>query len=217
MSVHLLLRMKIPSRRLILAGLLLLSLPSLQAQTPARRKYSLEISTGPGPLHSRFTNPGQYFNANYRELARKGQKAENPILQPALAVSFVFHTSEYWDFAATAGLSWNTYPITQYPAFGTTPEGAPRYDLTRGEPAGWTSSNFQPALMVSWRIHWLRCENIRLYSAFGGGLVPVTFPVPLPYLSPIGFQLGRGRLYLLGEATLSPAASFALLGLGWRL
>ena len=126
-------------KRLILIALLLSGVAAYgqEGQPSWRKTFSLEIGVAPGPLHmqSHFISPSW---EEEKALAELGQAASsNNAFHPSVSLSGVWRTGYRWETVATAGVSWSICRITQYDSFGIDPEGKPRYDLTKGTPAGW--------------------------------------------------------------------------------
>ena len=83
----------------------------------------------------------------------------------------------------------------------------------------WRESNsrVQPnAAGASVRYKWLVRDNFSMYSGLGAG-ISLGFPIPVPYVAPIGIKFGKGKIYGIVEANVSAATTFGMAGIGIRL
>jgi hypothetical protein len=80
------------------------------------------------------------------------------------------------------------------------------------------------ALFFQARCFWNPTQKVKLYSAFGGGLITDggsfymaddAHVAPVPSITPIAVRFGTGHLKFFIENTYSPAATALNLGLGW--
>ena len=197
----------------LIALFLLLGFSSVvYGQEGFRKRFSLELGAGQGPLHMQFVSPS--WSAK-KVLAEKGQRADTGDgIYPAIALSGVLRTSPRWETVATACVSWSHCRIRQYDTFGIDPQGKPRYDLTKGTPAGWKDLSPAFSLTVQERVAWNPEWKVRMYSAFGVGLSTYGL-IPLPSLTPVGCSYGGKHLYFYAEIPLSPYATFFHAGIGW--
>ena len=181
---------------------------------------SIEISTGPAPFHALLFGSLADTGENEADLAEKGRRLDTENASyPSFNLGFFLPVSSGEipiDFGLMTNFSWRRGPLLQYPVFGTDPEGRNRYDMTASTRIGTSSDNLSFALMGLFRFRWYNGDALRGYSATGLGWSTATSWIPLPYLTPVGVQLGRGALFANAELTLSPAATFCLIGLGWR-
>lgn len=205
-------------KRLILIALLLSGVAAYgqEGQPSWRKTFSLEVGVAPGPLHmqSHFISPSW---EEEKALAELGQAASsNNAFHPSVSLSGVWRTGYRWETVATAGVSWSICRITQYDSFGIDPEGKPRYDLTKGTPAGWKALSPVASLTVQCRVFWNPRWKVQAYSAFGAGFSTRTEFLPLPSFIPAGVRLGGGPLYFYAETGFTPFSSFLHGGLGWR-
>ena len=178
-----------------------------------RKSFSLEIGAAPGPLHMQ---AGPSWTEK-KDLAEQGQEAfTHDIIPPAVSLSAVWRTGYRWETLVTGCFSWIHAPVTQYETFGIDPQGKPRYDLTKGTPAGWKDLFPTGSITVQWRVFWNPQWKVQPYSAFGAGLSTATEWIPLPSLVPVGVRFGRGHLYGFLETGFTPFATIGHGGLGWR-
>ena len=124
----------------------------------------------------------------------------------------------------TGGVSWCHHKMTQYGTFGTDPHGKPRYNLKDPHFDGWRDSALAGALFFQARCFWNPTQKVKLYSAFGGGLIAAERGffladdariAPVPSITPIAVRFGTGPLTFFLENTYSPAATGFDIGLGW--
>ena len=178
-----------------------------------RKSFSLEIGAAPGPLHMQ---AGPSWTEK-KDLAEQGQEAfTHDIIPPAVSLSAVWRTGYRWETLVTGCFSWIHAPVTQYETFGIDPQGKPRYDLTKGTPAGGKDLFPTGSITVQWRVFWNPQWKVQPYSAFGAGLSTATEWIPLPSLVPVGVRFGRGHLYGFLETGFTPFATIGHGGLGWR-
>ena len=178
-----------------------------------RKSFSLEIGAAPGPLHMQ---AGPSWTEK-KDLAEQGQEAfTHDIIPPAVSLSAVWRTGYRWETLVTGCFSWIHAPVTQYETFGIDPQGKPRYDLTKGTPAGWKDLFPTGSITVQWRVFWNPQWKVQPYSGFGAGLSTATEWIPLPSLVPVGVRFGRGHLYGFLETGFTPFATIGHGGLGWR-
>ena len=178
-----------------------------------RKSFSLEIGAAPGPLHMQ---AGPSWTEK-KDLAEQGQEAfTHDIIPPAVSLSAVWRIGYRWETLVTGSFSWIHAPVTQYETFGIDPQGKPRYDLTKGTPAGWKNMFPTGSITVQWRVFWNPQWKVQPYSGFGAGLSTATEWIPLPSLVPVGVRFGRGHLYGFLETGFTPFATIGHGGLGWR-
>ena len=206
-----------------LAALLLLSATAYaqEEDPPFFKQFSVEIATGFPPIHTLLEVNGTKYDQSF---AREGKEPDmQGAWMPALSLSAVWKTSPRWEMVLTGGVSWCHHKVIQYGSFGIDPEGNPRYDLNDPHPDGWTNTPPAGSLFFQARRFWNPTQKVKLYSAFGGGLVlsgktnyvtqdRLSF---LPSITPIAVRFGTGPLKFFIEHTYSPAATGFDLGLGW--
>ena len=185
------------------------------------KTYSIELGTGLPPFFMRYM-PNSSVK---KSLAQKGQEAiGDGAFYPVISLTGVMRTGLKTEFTATVSGSWCYNNLVQYPQFGTDPNGQPRYDLTKGLPAGRLASSPTFTLMVQYRHLWNPKNAFVLYSGvgfgFSSGLMAYrgnsVYPSFLPSLTPLAFRLGGQHFYGFAECTIGPVASYVHGGLGWR-
>ena len=215
-------------RRLLLAGALLLGAAasafgqedgaSSAYINPFERSLSLEVGTGIAPAHMYVI----YMSLSYErrsEFAQYGQDADmDNAYYPEVDLSLVWRTSERWEHAFTAGVSWCHHQVLQYEEFGIDPQGRPRYNLYNGTPAGWADSS--PFASITWQARYLYNPQakVQMYSGIGLGIVTDlrTGAVPLPAITLFGIRYTTPHFYFFAEEPLNPIAILAHGGLGWK-
>ena len=162
---------------------------------PFFKQFSVEIATGFPPIHSLIEINGTRYDKSF---ARDGKEPDmDGAWMPALSLSAV----------------WN----------GIDPQGNPRYNLKDPHPDGWRDSAPIGALFFQARCFWNPTQKVKLYSAFGGGIVlggkdhffSDSLVGIVPSITPIAVRFGTGPLKFFIENTYSPAATAFDLGLGW--
>ena len=86
----------------------------------------------------------------------------------------------------------------------------------KADPATTRQTDIYGAFCTSVRYKWLVRDSFSLYSALGAG-ISLGFPIPLPYIAPIGIKFGKGKVYGIVEANVSAASTFGMAGIGIRL
>ena len=211
------------ARLTALAALLLLGVTAhAQEEEPLFfRQFSLEAAAGIAPLHTILNENALKYG---RELSDQGRApGYDGAWMPALSLSAVWSTSPRWEMVLTGGVSWCHHKVIQYGTFGIDPQGNPRYNLKDPHPDGWRDSAPIGALFFQARCFWNPTQKVKLYSAFGGGLVmsgKERFVSDnrisiVPSITPIAVRFGTGPLKFFIENTYSPAATALNLGLGW--
>ena len=211
------------TRLTVLAAVLLLSATAYaqEEEPPFFKQFSVEIATGIPPIHTLLEVNGTKYD---KMLAREGKRADlDGAWIPAMSLSAVWKTARRWEMVLTGGVSWCHHKVIQYGTFGIDPQGNPRYNLNDPHPDGWTDSAPIGALFFQARCFWNPTQKVKLYSAFGGGMVlggkDHFFSNDLigivPSITPIAVRFGTGPLKFFIENTYSPAATGFDLGLGW--
>ena len=95
------------------------------------------------------------------------------------------------------------------------PEATNQYDWNAA-PTVTRQTDVFGAFCASVRYKWLVRDNFSMYSALGAG-ISLGFPIPIPYVAPIGIKFGKGKVYGIVEANVSAATTFGMAGIGIRL
>ena len=184
----------------------------------SQRTWSIEIGVGIIPYHMTMIPT----RAIKEELAQFGQQPGTIInpYGPAFSVSGAYRVRRWTELRFTVGASWRYYELIQYSVFGTDPDGKPRYDLSDGHYLKTTSASVFSFTLQCFHI-WNPGRTAELYSGGGLGFIagkgnPLTEPIPLPELTPIGVRVGGRHLYGFTELTIGPIASLVHGGVGCR-
>ena len=188
---------------------------------PFFKQFSVEIATGLPPIHTLLEVNGTKYD---KSLAQQGKQPDmEGAWMPALSLSAVWKTARRWEMVLTGGVSWCHHKVIQYGTFGIDPQGNPRYNLKDPHPDGWRDSAPIGALFFQARCFWNPTQKVKLYSAFGGGIVlggkdhffSDSLVGIVPSITPIAVRFGTGHLKFFIENTYSPAATGFDAGLGW--
>lgn len=210
--------------RLIIATILIASSLTFQdafAQNSnnARNKsyqHSLELTTG---------YPSLIFNLELPTLSSQKQdyrpygKDIVKHFTPGLNIGYTFGWSKRWEVTAMANLHFTSYDVVQYPSLPDTDmtEPTPENYNWNAEPISKTKeSSINWAICASVRYKWLVRDAFSMYSALGAG-VSIAYPIPLPYVAPVGIQFGKGRIYGIAELNISAANTYGMAGIGIKL
>lgn len=196
-------------KRLLLAVVaVLFAAGSASAQ---ESRHAIEFTTGyPGiPI----TLEGPWFGYGMGV----GKKAVREYFQPGLNVGYTFSWGKRWEVSAQINGHFTIYDMAQYPMMPDSDPKDPDYDFKADPISTERITEFNGAAAVSVRFKWLVRENFCLYSALGGGLAFEYPELPFPYIAPIGIKFGKGRVYGLVEANITPLTSFGMAGIGVRL
>ena len=212
------------ARLTALVALLLLSASAYaqEEDPPFFKQFSVEIAAGVlPPIHTIIEVNGTKYDKSF---ARDGKEPDmEGAWMPALSLSAVWKTARRWEMVLTGGASWCHHKVIQYGTFGIDPQGNPRYNLKDPHPDGWRNSAPIGTLFFQARCFWNPTQKVKLYSAFGGGLVYGgndhyvldTLIGVVPSITPIAVRFGTGHLKFFIENTFSPAATLLDVGLGW--
>ena len=188
---------------------------------PFFKQFSVEIAAGVlPPIHTLLEVNGTKYDKSF---ARDGKEPDmDGAWMPALSLSAVWKTARRWEMVLTGGVSWCHHKVIQYGTFGIDPQGNPRYNLKDPHPDGWRNSAPIGTLFFQARCFWNPTQKVKLYSAFGGGLVlggkdhffSDGLVAIVPSITPIAVRFGTGPLTFFLENTYSPAATGFDIGLG---
>ena len=211
------------TRLTVLAAALLLNATAYaqEEEPPFFEQFSVEIATGLPPIHTLLEVNGTKYD---KALAQQGKEPDmEGAWMPALSLSAVWKTARRWEMVLTGGVSWCHHKVIQYGTFGIDPQGNPRYNLKDPYPDGWRDSAPISAFFFQARCFWNPTQKVKLYSAFGGGIVQGgkdhffsdSLVGIVPSITPIAVRFGTGHLKFFIENTYSSAATGFDLGLGW--
>lgn len=185
----------------------------ISASAQEKRKKAIEITTG---------YPSLVFQAEYPwtqgrvDLLDKGQRVEEHF-QPCLNIGYTFTKKKRWETNVVLNLHLTISDYMKYPMTSEVNEfNEPIYNFDAEPTFDHRDTDLWGALTIAFRYKWIAKENVNLYSAIGAG-ISLGFPIPLPYLAPLGIKFGKGKVYGLAELNLSPISTFGMAGIGIRL
>jgi hypothetical protein len=212
---------------LILAALMLTTSLAAQENTgdeqiapkvKFEKQHSLEITTGYPSIVHNLEYPWAYASI---KMHSRGQKYQT-YYQPGINIGYTFQWSKRWEVNAMANIHLTIMDIDQYPQLPgtgtidpTDPNSSDKFDWN-ANPTRSRQTDVYGAFCAAVRFKWIVRENFSMYSALGAGL-SLGFPIPLPYIAPVGIQFGKGRVYGIVEANISAATTFGIAGIGVRL
>ena len=206
----------------LLLSAVLLSSPAKAQPFDPEHRHSIEISTGVPPVQSLVLS-----TSSHSVQISRGFK-DTRLFIPTFNLAYTYSMNEKWDLNVVINGSGAFYRRDQYPMKEVEYRDAEGNLLNRNnEPdykAGILSSRtlysgtmYTP--MVDFRWKWMIRDNFRLYSSFGLSCVVLGnfgLFIPLPYLTPIGINFGKGHFYGLAEVNASSASTGLLTGAGYR-
>lgn len=185
----------------------------ISASAQEKRQKAIEITTG---------YPSLIFGLEYPwtqgrvDLLDKGQRVEEHF-QPCLNIGYTFTKKKRWETTIILNLHLTISDYMQYPIASSGDEfNNPNYNFDAEPTLDHRKTELYGAAAIAFRYKWIAKESVNLYSAFGAGIY-VGFPVPLPYLAPLGIKFGKGKVYGLAELNVSPISTFGMAGIGIRL
>ena len=202
--------------RIIIALASLLSVATVSVAQ--EKQHSLEITTGyPSILHN-LEYPWAYGTV---EMEWKGQTYKEHY-QLGINIGYTYQWRKRWEVNAMINVHLTIMDISQYPLLsgveGTAtsgPEATNQYDWN-AVPTTTRQTDVFGAFCASVRYKWLVRENFSMYSALGAG-ISLGFPIPIPYIAPVGIKFGKGKVYGIVEANVSAATTYGMAGIGIKL
>lgn len=179
-------------------------------------QHSIEITTGYPSLIFDLEFPWLNETVTYYEANGKLIKTH---FQPGLNIGYTFAWSKRWEVNAMANIHLTSFDVIQYPALPGMESAEPshdNYDWNAAPVSKERETDVYGAVCASVRYKWIVRESFSMYSALGAG-VSFAFPIPLPYVAPVGIQFGKGRVYGIAELNVSAANTFGMVGIGIRL
>ena len=191
---------------------------ALLSASAQEKQHSLEITTGyPSILHN-LEYPWAYSTV---EMTWNGQTYKEHY-QPGINIGYTYQWRKRWEVNTMVNIHLTIMDISQYPLLpgvdGTAtsgPEASNQYDWN-ADPTVTRQTDVFGAFCASVRYKWLVRDNFSMYSALGAG-ISIGFPIPVPYVAPIGMKFGKGKVYGIVEANVSAATTFGMAGIGIRL
>ena len=182
------------------------------------KQHSIEITTGYPSIVHFAEYPWAYRTV---EMQWNGQTYKEHY-QPGINIGYTYQWRKRWEVNTMINVHLTIMDIYQYPllpgADGSAtsgPEAEKQYDW-KADPATTRQTDIYGAFCASVRYKWLVRDSFSLYSALGAG-ISLGFPIPLPYIAPIGIKFGKGKVYGIVEANVSAASTFGMAGIGIRL
>ena len=195
-------------KRLLLVVAAIFAVLSASAQ---ERRHAIEITTGYPGIPITLERP--WFGYGWEA----GKSVVKEYYQPGLNVGYTFSWGKRWEVSAQVNAHLTAYDLAQYPMVPDCDPNDPDYDFDADPVSVERRKEYNGAAAVSVRYKWLVREGFCLYSALGGGLAFEYPELPFPYIAPIGIKFGKGRVYGLIEANISPLNTFGMAGIGVRL
>ena len=202
-------------RILIIITALIIGSVNLCAQ---EKQHSIEITTGyPSILHS-LEYPWAFGTV---EMTWQGQTYKEHY-QPGLNIGYTYQWRKRWELNTMVNLHLTIMDIHQYPllpgADGSLNEGSEAIDQYdwNADPTTTRQTDVFGAFCASLRFKWLVRDSFSMYSGLGAG-ISFGFPIPIPYVAPVGIKFGKGRVYGMVEANISAATTIGMAGIGIRL
>lgn len=182
------------------------------------RQHSLEITTGyPSILHN-LEYPWTWSSI---EMEMNGQLYDTHY-QPGINIGYTYQWRKRWEVNTMVNVHLTIMDIHQYPllpgADGSINEGSEAIDQYdwNADPTTTRQTDVFGAFCASLRFKWLVRDSFSMYSGLGAG-ISFGFPIPVPYVAPVGIKFGKGRVYGMVEANISAATTIGMAGIGIRL
>ena len=185
----------------------------ISASAQEKRQRAIEITTG----YPSVVFPLEYpWMEGERALRREGYKVIEHF-QPCLNIGYTFTKKKRWETNVVLNLHLTISDYMKYPMTSEVNElNEPIYNFDAEPTLDFRDTELWGALAIAFRYKWIAKENVNLYSAIGAG-ISLGFPIPLPYLAPLGIKFGKGKVYGLAELNVSPISTFGMAGIGIRL
>ena len=202
-------------RTLTVVTLILMSIASAFAQD---KQHSIEITTGYPSIMHFAEYPWAYRTA---EMGWNGQTYKEHY-QPGINIGYTYQWRKRWEVNSMINVHLTIMDIYQYPllpgsdgSIASGPEATKQYDWS-ADPATTRQTDVYGAFCASFRYKWLVRDSFSMYSALGAG-ISFGFPIPIPYIAPVGIKFGKGKVYGIAEANISAATTFGMAGIGIKL
>lgn len=178
------------------------------AEEGKRYGHAIEISTGYPSILFQFEYP--FFKGD------RGVVIEDHY-QPGINLAYTFSWGNRWEANALGNLHLTILDRTRYPEIPNSGYDLPEYDYDAEPISASREHNIYGAVAACVRYKWIVREKFSMYSALGVGVQLNGYPIPLPYVAPVGIKFGKGRVYGLAEVNISSANTFGMIGMGIRL
>lgn len=198
-------------RTLMILCALTIAIGSASAQ---EKQHALEITTGYPSILFQLEFPWMNSRVEINDI---GQDIGKEYYQAGINVAYTYSRKKRWETSALVNVHLTMYDVMQYPMVSPGDEtNLPQYDFYAEPTLDHRSTSVFGSLSVSFRYKWILREGFSMYSAIGAGL-SIGFPILMPYIAPVGIKFGKGKIYGIVEANLSPATTFGMAGIGIRL
>jgi hypothetical protein len=195
--------------------MLLVGMGSAFAQ---EKQHSIEITTGyPSVLHA-LEYP---WAGSTVEMMWNGQSYKEHY-QPGINIGYTYQWRKRWEVNTMINVHLTIMDISKYPLLPgvediatSGPEASKQYDWN-ADPTVTRQTDVYGAFCASVRYKWLVRDYFNMYSGLGAG-ISLGFPIPIPYVAPIGMKFGKGKIYGIVEANVSAATTFGMAGIGIKL
>ena len=191
---------------------------ALLSASAQEKQHSLEITTGyPSILHN-LEYPWTYSTV---KMTWNGQRYKEHY-QPGINIGYTYQWRKRWEVNTMVNVHLTIMDIHQYPllpgADGSINEGSEAIDQYdwNADPTTTRQTDVFGAFCASLRFKWLVRDSFSMYSGLGAG-ISFGFPIPIPYVAPVGIKFGKGRVYGMVEANISAATTIGMAGIGIRL
>jgi hypothetical protein len=177
-------------------------------------QHALEITTGYPNILFQFEFPWGTLEDELNDL---GKGVSKEYYQGGINIGYTYSWKKRWEVSALVNVHLTMYDVVQYPMLSPGDENHnASYDFDAEPTFDYRSTSVYGAISCAVRFKWLVRECVSMYSALGGG-VSLGFPIPMPYIAPVGIKFGKGKVYGMIEANVSPATTFGMAGIGIRL
>ena len=178
------------------------------------KEHALEITHGyPSVL---FQSEFMWINSRV-EINDIGQDVGKEYYQCGMNVGYTYSWRKRWELSTLVNVHLTMYDIMQYPMVSPGDEtNNAKYDFRAQPTFDHRSTSLYGSLSCAFRYKWVVRENFSMYSAVGAG-ISIGFPIPMLYLAPVGIKFGKGKVYGIVEANVSPATTYGMAGIGIRL
>lgn len=178
------------------------------------KEHALEITTGYPSILFELEFPWMNSRVEINDI---GQDIGKQHYQYGVNIGYTYSWKKRWEFTTLVNVHLTMYDIMQYPMLSAGDEThKAEYDFNAQPAFDHRNTSVYGSLSCAFRFKWLVRESFSMYSALGAG-VSVGFPIPMPYLAPVGIKFGKGKVYGIVEANISPATTFGMAGVGIRL
>lgn len=171
------------------------------------RRNAIEVTTG---------YPCVLFSFEYPNFHGEGGKSVTNENEPyGVNIGYTHSWTKRWEYSAILNLHLAMYDVARYP-LKTIGQYGHEYDFSAPPIYERSYTELYGSFSFVFRYKWIVKGGFTMYSALGAGIV-LAFPIPMPYVAPLGMKIGKGRVYCVVEANVGPANTFGMAGVGVRL